>query len=85
MGYVRAPFGISYLTHGVQFNKGTDSDYMRNDHFVTFKVKGMANNVVEMVPLNIEEKLRGKTGTGSGMLPMQSVKPRGQFVHPPGS
>lgn len=60
MGYVLAPFGISYRTHGAQFNTDTDSDYLRNDPLVTIKVKGMANNVVEMLLLNIEEKLRGK-------------------------
>jgi multimeric flavodoxin WrbA len=60
MGYVLAPFGISYRTHGAQFNTDTDSDYLRNDPLVTIKVKGMANNVIEMVLLNIEEKLRGK-------------------------
>jgi multimeric flavodoxin WrbA/rubredoxin len=60
MGYVLAPFGVSYRTHGAQFNTDTDSDYLRNDPLVTIKVKGMATNVVEMLKLNLEEKLKGK-------------------------
>jgi multimeric flavodoxin WrbA len=60
MGYLLAPFGISYRTHGAQFNTITDSDFLRNDPMVITKVKGMANNVVEMLKLNLEEKLKGK-------------------------
>lgn len=60
MGYILVPFGISYRTHGAQFNTATDFDYLRNDPLVAQKVKGMANNVVEMLLLNIEEKLKGK-------------------------
>ena len=60
MGYLLAPFGISYRTHGAQFNTITDSDFLRNDPMVIMKVKGMANNVVEMLKLDIEQKLKGK-------------------------
>jgi hypothetical protein len=60
MGYLLAPFGISYRTHGAQFNTITDPDFLRNDPMVILKVKGMANNVVEMLKLGIEEKLKGK-------------------------
>jgi hypothetical protein len=60
MGYVLAPFGVSYRTHGAQFNTNTDTEYFKNDPLVTFKVKGMANNVVEMLHLDIEDKLKGK-------------------------
>jgi multimeric flavodoxin WrbA len=60
MGYVLAPFGVSYRTHGAQFNTNTDPEYLRNDPLVLFKVMGMANNVVEMLKLGLEEKLKGK-------------------------
>ncbi len=60
MGYILAPFGISYRTHGAQYDTGTDTDYFLNDPLVTRKVKGMANNVVEMLFLRIEEKVKGK-------------------------
>ncbi len=60
MGYLLAPFGISYRTHGAQFNTNTDSEYLRNDPLVLLKVKGMAHNVVELMNLDLEEKLKGK-------------------------
>jgi multimeric flavodoxin WrbA len=60
MGYVLAPFGVSYRTHGAQFNTDTDTEYLKNDPLVTLKVKGMANNVVEMLYLDIEDKLKRK-------------------------
>ncbi len=60
MGYLLAPFGISYRTHGAEFNTNTDTDYLRNDPLVKIKVKGMANNVVEMLNLDLESKLKGK-------------------------
>ena len=60
MGYVLAPFGVSYRTHGAQFNTITDSEFLKNDPLVTQKVRGMANNVIEMLNLDIEGKLKGK-------------------------
>ena len=60
MGYLLAPFGVSYRTHGAQFNTLTDPGFLRNDPLVLFKVRGMANNVVEMMNLGLEEKLKNK-------------------------
>jgi multimeric flavodoxin WrbA len=60
MGYLLAPFGISYRTHGAQFNTITDAEYLRNDPLVRMKVKGMANNVVEMLKHDLEQKLKGR-------------------------
>lgn len=60
MGYLLAPFGIAYRTHGAQFNTDTDTEYLRNDPLVKIKVKGMANNVLEMLAIDNESKLKGK-------------------------
>ena len=60
LGYVLAPFGIAYRTHGPQFNTITDTEFLKNDPLVIQKVKGMANNVVETMWLAGEEKLKGK-------------------------
>jgi len=60
LGYVLAPFGIAYRTHGAQFNTITDTEFLKNDPLVIQKVKGMVNNVVEMMRLDTEEKLKGK-------------------------
>jgi multimeric flavodoxin WrbA/rubredoxin len=60
MGYLLAPFGVAYRTHGAQFNTITDTDFLRNDPLVSFKVKGMTRNVVEMLKLDCEGRLKGK-------------------------
>jgi multimeric flavodoxin WrbA/rubredoxin len=60
MGYVLAPFGISYRIHGAQYNTITDTEFLRSDPLVILKVKGMAANVVEMLKLDLEGKLKGK-------------------------
>jgi multimeric flavodoxin WrbA len=60
LGYVLAPFGIAYRVHGAQFNTITDAEFLKNDPLVIQKVKGMAGNVVEMMRLDTEEKLKGK-------------------------
>jgi multimeric flavodoxin WrbA len=60
MGYLLAPFGISYRTHGGEFNTITDADFLRNDPLVIQKVKGMAYNVVEMLKHDLEQKLKGR-------------------------
>jgi multimeric flavodoxin WrbA/rubredoxin len=60
MGYVLAPFGISYRTHGAQYNTITDTEFLKNDPLVPLKVRGMAANVAGMLELDIEKKLKGK-------------------------
>ena len=60
LGYILAPFGIAYRVHGAQFNTITDTEFLKNDPLVVQKVKGMAKNVVEMMRLESEEKLKGK-------------------------
>ena len=60
LGYLLAPFGIAYRTHGAQFNTITDTEFLKNDPLVIQKVKGMVHNVVETMRLESEEKLKGK-------------------------
>jgi multimeric flavodoxin WrbA len=60
LGYLLAPFGIAYRTHGAQFNTITDTEFLKNDPLVIQKVKGMVHNVVEMMRLESEDKLKGK-------------------------
>lgn len=57
---VEPPFDIAYRVHGAQFNTITDTEFLKNDPLEVQKVKGMANNVVEMMRLDSEEKLKGK-------------------------
>jgi multimeric flavodoxin WrbA len=60
MGYLLAPFGVAYRVHGAQFNTITDTEFLKSDPLVIQKVKGMTTNVVEMMRLSCEEKLKGK-------------------------
>lgn len=60
MGYLLAPFGIAYRTHGPQFNTNTDTEFLKSDPLVIQKVKGMTHNVVEMIRLDPETKLKGR-------------------------
>lgn len=58
MGYIMAPFGFTYLTHGSQFNTETDHKNLVKDKDIKYEVKGIVNNVIEMIRLNLEKKLK---------------------------
>jgi multimeric flavodoxin WrbA len=60
MGYILAPFGISYRTHGAQYNTITDAEFLRSDPLAVQKVTGMAINVLAIMDLDPETKLKGK-------------------------
>lgn len=60
MGYILAPFGIGYRTHGAQFNTNTDNEFFKTDPLVVTKTKGVVNNTVEMMRLEPESNLKGK-------------------------
>ncbi|MDD1682653.1 MAG: NAD(P)H-dependent oxidoreductase [Methanoregula sp.] len=59
MGYLLAPFGIAYRVHGAQFNTITDTEFLKSDPLVIRKVQGMTTNVVMMIQLDPETKLKG--------------------------
>ena len=60
MGYLMAPFGIAFRTHGAEFNSSTDADFFRNDELVISYIKGVVNNVIELMQLDIESQLKGR-------------------------
>lgn len=60
MGFILAPYGIAFRTHGSQFNSSTDAEFFRNDTLVVSDTRGIVNNVIEMMQLRIEERLKGK-------------------------
>jgi len=60
MGYIFAPFGIAFRTHGSQFNSSTDREFFRTDELIVRQTRGVVNNVIEMMKLGIEEHLKGK-------------------------
>jgi multimeric flavodoxin WrbA len=60
MGYVLAPFGIAFRTHGSQFNSSTDREFFRNDELIVRQTRGVVNNVIEFLRLGNESQLKGK-------------------------
>lgn len=60
MGFILAPFGFAYRTHGGQFNAGEDNKFLKGDEKIKKDVENVANNVAEMVKLEIEKKIKPK-------------------------
>lgn len=60
MGYILAPFGMAYRTHGAEFNSNADREFFRTDELTRTYTRGVVNNVVELMKLNVEEQLKGR-------------------------
>ena len=57
LGYVLAPYGIAYSTHGRQHKAETDNDYFRGDELMRTYVRNVAHNVIEFAKLDIDKKM----------------------------
>jgi multimeric flavodoxin WrbA len=60
MGFVMAPFGIAFRTHGAQFNSKTDAEFFRSDELLVTQINGVVNNVIALMQIDIESQLKGK-------------------------
>jgi multimeric flavodoxin WrbA/rubredoxin len=60
MGFILAPFGFAYRTHGAQYNAKTDDDFFKNDNILIKEVEGIVSNVIETMNQDFETKLRDK-------------------------
>jgi multimeric flavodoxin WrbA len=60
LGCILAPFGIAFRTHGSQFNSSTDKEFFRSDELIVRHTKGVVNNVIKMMQLDAEARLKGK-------------------------
>jgi multimeric flavodoxin WrbA len=60
MGYILAPFGLAYRTHGAEFNSNADREFFRNDELLGSYAKGVVTNVIELMRCNLEEQLKGR-------------------------
>lgn len=58
MGFILAPFGFGYRTHGADKKPESDSIFLENDKRLERDVYGLVNNVTQMVKLETE-KIRG--------------------------
>lgn len=57
LGFVLAPFGIAYSTHGREHKPETDSDYFRGDPLMKTYVRNVSHNVIEMAKLDVAKKM----------------------------
>lgn len=60
LGYIMAPFGIGYKTHGAENKAETDNDFFKNNESLKKQIRGVVNNVSEMIKLDLEKKLKDK-------------------------
>lgn len=60
MGFVLIPYGITYKTHGAQYNTITDNNYFKNDKKLKDNIKGLINNLDVMLKQDLEKKIKGK-------------------------
>ncbi|HOT02784.1 MAG TPA: NAD(P)H-dependent oxidoreductase [Methanolinea sp.] len=60
MGYILAPFGIAFRTHGSAYKSSTDAEFFRNDRKIRDDVRGVVSNVVELMQLDLESRLKGR-------------------------
>lgn len=57
MGFVLAPFGIAYITHGRSYKSETDSAFILKDRIIKEHVAAVAENTIKMMRLNMPAKL----------------------------
>jgi len=60
MGYILAPYGFGYRTHGAAHKAEDDSEFFKKDKKLRGEVEGVVNNVVETMALDLEKRLSGK-------------------------
>lgn len=60
MGFILAPYGFIYSTHGAENNAGTDNKFFRENEDLKKEVEGVVNNVIETMNLKAEERLKGR-------------------------
>ena len=60
MGFILAPFGIAFRTHGAEYNSKTDAEFFQHDPLVRRYTRGVVNNVVELMNLDLEGTLKGR-------------------------
>jgi multimeric flavodoxin WrbA/rubredoxin len=60
MGYVMAPFGFAYRTHGSAHKAESDNRFFVGDEKTEKDIRGLVDNVVETMNLGLEDKLKKK-------------------------
>ena len=60
MGFVLAPFGFAYRTHGLQYNAKTDNDFFKDDEILKTEIESIVINVIETMNQDLETKLKDR-------------------------
>ncbi len=60
MGFILAPFGFTYRTHGAQYKSETDNSFFQKNPKLEKEIEGVVNNVVNLMNQELEKKLKGK-------------------------
>jgi multimeric flavodoxin WrbA len=57
LGYIMAPYGIAYSTHGRMNKSESDNEFFKGDELMDQYVRNVTNNVIDMARLDIEKKM----------------------------
>lgn len=57
LGYILAPYGIAYSTHGRAYQSETDHAYFKEDKLMEEYVKNVTHNVIAFSRLGVESKM----------------------------
>ena len=57
LGFVLAPYGIAYSTHGRLFQPETDHEYFRNDELMKSFVRNVTHNTIELAKIGVGERM----------------------------
>lgn len=60
MGYVMAPYGFGYRTHGAAHKAESDREFFGKDKKMKEQVEGVVSNVAETMALDLEKRLAGR-------------------------
>jgi multimeric flavodoxin WrbA len=60
MGYILAPFGFTYRTHGAGNDAKTDNKFVKVDKKLEKEVRKVVSNVAETMRMGLETKLRDR-------------------------
>lgn len=60
MGYILAPYGYLYRTHGASHNADEDYSFIKKDEKLKIEIQSLVNNINAVLNVNLEKKLKGK-------------------------
>ena len=59
MGFILAPFGFTYRTHGAQYPAETDNSFFQKDQKLEKEIEGVVNNIVNLMKQKLKKEIEG--------------------------